>query len=568
MISLLHATAVSFSAGSPGTLVQDVDLTTGFYRQTFQTGPFAETTAFDGTAWTEQNGISAIVDVPALVADQISSAYLLRVGWQQPNDRSRRRALGPRRVNGVSYDVMEIDPPGGSHIEAWFNARSHVLARAIVSTDTGPDRIDYSDYRRVGAILWAFRQHEISPTGTATDTTYRNVRVASASNEKIFAMPTQRSTGMIDGSVGVRFHTSLLSGVGFIISPIRVRGGAVNAIFDTGGQNAMDASAAQRLGRRGEGGLAVGGSGAKSETALTASVGSLHFANGSLPDQRFFVLPFPYVVVHPMNGVHVGAIVGAEIMASFRVVIDYAHRLLTLQRFGGAPPAGTALPFVSDGSHMYVEATIDGARGLFGIDTGDMGGITVFEGFARRHRLFRGPGIPYLGLGIGGTDREFAHRGRTFELAGYAMADPVVRVAQSESGAFSSRSLAGNLGVDVLSRFLLTIDYHARTIGFAPNTSLHVPFRADRTGLSLYQQTPDAFVVLSVAPATPAARAGVRIGDAIIGVDGCPVSEMGLGGFDPYRFGSNPFTLTIHRKGTMLTLLVHPRSLLPVRRNR
>jgi len=560
--SLLHAVADSVSAGSSGMLVQDVDLSTGYYRQTFRTGPFVETDGFDGAMWKQQNGITATVDLPALVADNISSAYLLRLGWEQQGDQATRTALGPRRVGNLSYDVTGIDPPGGSHIEAWFDSRTHLLARAIVSTDRGADRIDYSDYRRIGSIQWPFRQRETNPTGAVTDTIYRGVHIASVRDERIFEQPARRVTGTIEAATGVHFQTSSTEGIGLIISPIRIAGTTMQAVFDTGGQGVINASTAQRFAGR-AGGLAVGGTGTKSVSASILPIRSLFFANGSLPYDTFFSLPLPYELLHPLRGQRVDAIVGAEIMANFRVLVDYAHRILTLQRFDSAPAAGTIVPFVSDGSHMYVEATIDGARGLFGIDTGDEGGVTVFGRFAGRNHLYTGAGIPYLSSGIGGADREFAYRGRTFELAGQRMENPVVRVARTDAGDFSSRSLAGNIGAGVLSRFLLTIDYHARTIAFAPNDTLHAPFQSDRTGLTLDQPQADSFRVSFVASGTPAAQAGIHVGDRIVAIDKRSVTAMGLGDFDVYRYSAKPFTLTIRREGLAHVLLVRPRPLLP-----
>jgi hypothetical protein len=560
--SLLHAVADSVSAGSPGMLVQDVNLSTGYNRQTFRTGPFVETDGFDGTMWKQQNGITATVDLPALVADNISSAYLLRLGWEQQGDQATRTALGPRRVGNLSYDVTGIDPPGGSHIEAWFDARTHLLARAIISTDRGPDRIDYSDYRHIGNIQWPFRQRETNPTGAVTDTTYRAVHIVSVRDERIFEQPARHVSGTIEAATGVHFQTSSTEGIGLIISPLRIGGTTIQAVFDTGGQGVIDASTAQRFAGR-AGGLAVGGTGTKSVSASVLPIRSLLFANGSLPHDTFFSLPLPYELLHPLSGQRVDAIVGAEIMANFRVVIDYAHRILTLQRFDSAPVAGTIVPFLSDGSHMYVEATIDGARGLFGIDTGDEGGVTVFGRFAQRNHLYTGPGIPYLSFGIGGADREFAYRGHTFELAGNTMENPAVRVARTDTGDFSSRSLAGNIGAGVLSRFLLTIDYHARTITFSPNDTLHAPFPSDRTGLTLDQPQADSFRVIFVASGTPAAQAGIHAGDRIVGVDKRSVTGMGLGDFDVYRYRAEPFTLTIRSKGSTRTLLLRPRPLLP-----
>ena len=65
-----------------------------------------------------------------------------------------------------------------------------------------------------------------------------------------------------------------------------------------------------------------------------------------------------------------------------------------------------------------------------------------------------------------------------------------------------------------------------------------MPFRSDHIGLSLNQSDASAFEVHQVVPGSPAAQAGITIGDRITAFAGKPVSSgFGLGDLVPVYAG-------------------------------
>jgi hypothetical protein len=347
-----------------------------------------------------------------------------------------------------------------------------------------------------------------------------------------------------------------------IVLPVSLSGRTISVLFDTGGQNSLSPAAAHSLQLHSSGTMNIGGSGG-TEAASIAAVGTMGIGRAALKEQRFIVLPLPYQFLHPTRELTVAGVVGAEILANFRVRIDYADRTFTLSPFGERfKSTAITVPFLSDGSHPYVRASIDGAQGLFGIDTGDSGGIVVFEGFARRHHLFTARGIRYVGLGVGGGDKEDAYRGHRFELAGVSMERPVVHVPRPSGTDVTSASIAGNIGADVLSRFTITFDYRARTVTFEPNATVQRPFLQDRTGMTVVQRRPSDFEVISIALNTPAVGAGLEVGDRIVAVDGRPVTGMGVKDFNVFLYGATPFSVTVQRGRAPRILHIRPRELL------
>jgi hypothetical protein len=226
-----------------------------------------------------------------------------------------------------------------------------------------------------------------------------------------------------------------------------------------------------------------------------------------------------------------------------------------------APLNGVTVPYASDGHSIYVKAVVNGASGWFRLDTGDGGTLSVFRVFADSHHLFQTGGLLKLSSGgVGGNLPTHEFLNQTFTLGGTTFTNIPVSVSDTHAGAFASRSLAGNLGTGVLSRFRITFDYRARTLTFLPNPNADAPFRSDRTGLSVTQNDAHQITVLSVMAGSPAQTAGVLPGDAIVSLNHLSVPDEKLGVFDldPLRYGGKAFDLTIRRGDRTLKITIVP----------
>jgi hypothetical protein len=235
--------------------------------------------------------------------------------------------------------------------------------------------------------------------------------------------------------------------------------------------------------------------------------------------------------------------------------------------FAAPATAGRAavLPVLSDGQHAYVRAAIDGVSGIFLLDTGDSGDVTVFRRFADAHGLFRGKGLPYLAVGgIGGHLPLQRYRAASFTLGGATVPSPPVTVSDASAGSFASRSVAGNIGLRVISRYDITFDLRAKRVLLVPNARFSAPFLVDRSGLSLNQPSPAVFSVLSVVPGSPAATAGLQPGATIVALNGTRIgaAHLGLDDAQPFTTGTKPYTLTVRESGGDRVVTIRPRDLL------
>lgn len=96
-----------------------------------------------------------------------------------------------------------------------------------------------------------------------------------------------------------------------------------------------------------------------------------------------------------------------------------------------------------------------------------------------------------------------------------------------KSGSLTSDAYDGLIGPEVLRQFTVTFDYGALAMFLEKNARYGRADRWDGTGMWLGQRG-DAFAVLDVMPGSPAADAGLRVGDEIMSIDGQPTKALSL----------------------------------------
>src|SRR6185436_425716 len=190
----------------------------------------------------------------------------------------------------------------------------------------------------------------------------------------------------------------------------------------------------------------------------------------------------------------------------------------------------TAVPFTFDERTPQVEGKIDGIPGKFTIDTGSRSSLSLHRPFAEKHGLFDKPGkkIEALaGWGVGGGGRGVVTRAGLLELGEVRVPAPVATIALQERGSYSDPYLAGNVGGGVLRRFTVTFDYQKQPIWFEPNASYSQEDVWDRSGLWL-NRAEDGYRIEDVVAGSPAAAAGLKVGDLVLAVDGRKSTELPL----------------------------------------
>lgn len=553
------------NGGPPNTAKSVIDLRTGHSRQEITVGPATFVQGYDGTEWAQANGSLSIVSLAPFVADAVTQAYLSSNAMFRSDQRQTVISGRQDSVDGQPAYALHVEPTGGSPADLYFDAKTYRLIRVVAQTARGIDTATNSDFQTIQGVPVAMRVVDVDSAGTTTTISLSSVQFVTAVDPNDLARPAYVSQGTLAAPASIPFVSDVVGAFGHIVVPVNLDGKLASLVFDSGGANFLLPDAAKRLGLHTSGGVAAGGAGAKEQMSAFAAVKSVDFGGAKLSDQSFIVTPLAYLFSHPRKGVTVEGLIGFEYLANFRITVDYADQKIGVASFDqAAPSGGMTLPFKSDGRHAYVLATVDGAQGYYLLDTGNGGGVVLNAPFVRQHNLFSSGGLVYQSPGgVGGGFPETIIAAKTFEFAGLTFHDVPVAIPQVKTGAFATQGVAGNLGGRFLSRFTVVFDYKAQTVTFIPNQNVMAPFTSDMTGLSLNQDGPDAFDVRGVIAGSPAAIAGIAVGDRITAFAGKNVSSgLGLGDLSPYLTRGSPFTLTFARAGVSKTATLKPRKLL------
>jgi len=141
-------------------------------------------------------------------------------------------------------------------------------------------------------------------------------------------------------------------------------------------------------------------------------------------------------------------------------------------------------------------------------------------------------------------------------VGGTTVKRPVVTLSTATQGVFSNGELAGNLGYGMLHRFVFTLDYEHREGYFSEVPGLPVTDAYNRSGLSLAQNEADAVYASEVNLGSPSQRAGLRVGDVIVSINGESAKAISRSKLsDPlYGDAGMPVSVSVLRDGQEQTV--------------
>jgi hypothetical protein len=522
--------------GMTGETRSTFDLGGGGFVDHQDVGPTKNAGGFDGhTAWMQD--MSGAVTPEAggdLRPLAVTEAYLDgNLWWRADRGGATVEVLPAQTSSGVSYDGLRVTPVGGKPFEAWFDAKTHLLARMVQGQSFLTITTDFSNYRPVAGAMIANTQVISDGSGPQylQTQTLTSVTIGPALPSDTYAPPRLKLTdGHIDNAAGrVTVPFKLLNN--HIYLEVKINGkGPFLCIFDTGGHDLLTPDTAKALGVHTEGDAP--GAGAGEGVVDTGFAKGVTFQIGDLTmaDQTISILPFASKEV---EGFDEQGMIGFEVLRRFVTEIDYGRQTITFidpDKFV-ARDQGTPVPFVFYNSLPQVAGVLEGAPGWFDIDTGSRVELTVTKPYVESSGLMtRHPkGVTAVdGWGVGGPSRSYVTRASSFDLGSVQIGPIVAGFSNQSRGAFSDPNFQGNVGSALLKRFVVTFDYDHQIMYLKP-----LPERPkdvdvfDRAGAWLNLSSA-GFKVMDLTATGPAQAAGLKVGDEITAVDGVPAGQIGL----------------------------------------
>lgn len=309
------------------------------------------------------------------------------------------------------------------------------------------------------------------------------------------------------------------------------------------------------------------------EVALTSGV-SINLSGLKFVDQTAAVIAFDSLEAQagrPLDG-----LVGIDLFTRYVVEIDYRGNKVSLYdpqtySYSGA---GESIPLTLRDGHFFVPAKIEmpgrpRLDGQFLIDTG--GGLVtavLTTPFAQSNSL---PAPTQRAIsdrslsGLGGETRLLVSRATSFTLGNLSVREPIIYVSQDRGGALASSDFAGLIGSEILRRFKVVFDYARGRLILEPNALYAEPVEYDMSGISLRAYGDDfrTFRVYQVLEDSPAAEAGLHVGDVLVAIDGVAASRFTLDEINQMlKQQGREYKLSFKRAGGALSVKIKMRRLI------
>jgi hypothetical protein len=213
---------------------------------------------------------------------------------------------------------------------------------------------------------------------------------------------------------------------------------------------------------------------------------------------------------------------GEEVFNQLAVDIDYAHHRVAFHdpRTVAKPAGAIEVPLIELDGERVLPLSIDRATPeQFELELGNViGPLMVTPAYAARRKLLEGrPTSQRLSGRYSETVVSVDH----LSFAGIDFAQvPIALIPDTE---LPPPSITGGVGLPLLAKFRLIIDYPHNRLYAIPNSGTAMTsIEKDRIGLVLDKKVTNGFSVAFVSPNSPAEAAGFKKGDKISLIDGKP----------------------------------------------
>ena len=92
--------------------------------------------------------------------------------------------------------------------------------------------------------------------------------------------------------------------------------------------------------------------------------------------------------------------------------------------------------------------------------------------------------------GAGGQSTGRIGRVAALQIGSFTIDNPVTLFSQDTAGSFADRSLAGNIGAQIASKFRIVLDYRGRRLILEPSPAFTEPFERAFSGIALRADGP------------------------------------------------------------------------------
>jgi hypothetical protein len=262
------------------------------------------------------------------------------------------------------------------------------------------------------------------------------------------------------------------------------------------------------------------------------------------------------------TGMPIHGLIGYEFFANLVVRIDFRDSVITVLRpkQGSFSNKGHKIPLTIENRKAYLQAKVTLANGvktndrlLFDLGAGHPLSLeNVIKKYGMPDKFI----LANLGQGLTGPIEGFITRVNEVEVGKYKLKNVITSLPEEDKLKDPMEPPRdGNLGIGILKRFVLIVDYPDSVLYLHPDQRLDEPFEHDMTGMEYYKSGEDFdhLIISRIEPGSPADELGLEPGDDIVWINFKLAGKMTLQQIDDI-FKSGPdrnlLMMVYHEKKT------------------
>jgi predicted aspartyl protease len=229
-------------------------------------------------------------------------------------------------------------------------------------------------------------------------------------------------------------------------------------------------------------------------------------------------------------GVPIDGILGSDVLRHFAVRIDFSSGSTQFQMNTSVPARGVVVTLQSTNNLYFVPLNIQGTPVRLLLDTGTNGSSVSSHAWSAITMHWR-PQTMLNGVrSSGGSESAKFVLIPNVDIGGATSRNVPLRVqSQTRDGLFADANFDGLLGTDVLRQFIVTLDLANNRMYLIRNPNSHVDrYLFSTIGIQFAKNVDGDFTIMAVWNPSPAAKAGLKVGDLILAVDQLDTRQMGL----------------------------------------
>jgi predicted aspartyl protease len=323
---------------------------------------------------------------------------------------------------------------------------------------------------------------------------------------------------------------SRVSNGAFLVT-VRTNGILAQLLIDTGAtQSFLDDEFASRLGLTRKGTITI----VKPYSMERADVVRLSdLAIGRFHLTQLDMMTSDLRHVSSALGENIDGVMGINLLCKFAIRLDYSTGTARFDTVTERQSAGTPIKLETINDLYFAPVLVQGKEMHLSLDTGSNSSSLSWSTWLSLTSAAH-PKSFIQGVGSSGGSSGAA----LVCLPKVAIGDhhlrnlPIRLQPRTQAGLFADPRFDGLLGGDVLKQFIVTLDLAKQMIYLKKDPRYkRDPYYFSTIGIQFIKEPSGFFTVVAVWVDTPAAKAGIRIGDQILSVNGITTKQMDLASF-------------------------------------